>query len=289
MPVCYTVEEFAGALGYTPEDWGLSAHQTITLTDNDQIVACDRLMGHVTPTEREMLERRAANPLPSSPSRARWLWIGGAVAVALLLGGAAYARFRKATEISPPSSPEEAVDRAISLLGTARDPQEIADAAYPMAYPDCPPTLDPDDLSHAACIEDWWRLHDLAEAALPAGGSPPSEASPPSDEGRPPQDDGTLPTTGPAADMRAWLESLTQTQRAQLRTLIGATHYDPIKHAAYAGDDAQTVSAVLRFKNAAEKMLSDDPIAAAKRYSELRALLGPKLDELLAQAKKYQG
>lgn len=276
MPVCYTVEEFTGALGYAPRDWGMQPHQTITVTDQDQIIACDRLMGHVTPAEREMLEQsvdRVANP---SPSTKRWLWVGGGVVVALLVGGGvAYARFRKSVAPAGPVPPEEAVDRAINLLGTQRDPEEITDAAYPMAYPDCPPLLDPDDPTHGTCIDYWWHLHDLAVERLP----------PPSGRPRPPTDE--LPTTGPAADMREWFGSLTQHQRSELRRLIGPSNYDPIKRAANDGDDGKTVAAVLRLKNSIEKLLSDDPIAALKRYNELKKLLGPKLDELMDTADKY--
>lgn len=277
MPVCYTVEEFTGALGYAPRDWGLLPHQTITITDSDQIVSCERLMGHVTPSEREMLEQmdRVANP--TSPGAKRWMWIGGAVVAALFIGGGvAYARFRKSIAPSGPLPPGDAVDRAIELLGQNRDPEEIADAAYPMAYPDCPAPLDPEDPTHEACIDYWWHLHDLAEERLPPTSSQPSAPT-------------ELPTTGPAADMRAWIESLTQHQRSELRRIMGPSHYDPIKRSAYDGDDGKTVGAVLRFKNAAEKQLSEHPIDALKRYNDLKKLLGPKLDELMDAAEKYEG
>lgn len=275
MPVCYTVEEFFDALGYAPGR--LAPHETITLSDAGQVIACDKLVGHIDPTERDVLEQsvaRVANPM--SPSTKRWLWIGGAVAAALLVGGGvAYARFRKSIEPEGPIPPQQAVDRAIGLLGTAREPEEIADAAYPMAYPDCPAKLDPEDPTHEQCIDYWWHLHDLAAERLP----------PPSERPRPHPDE--LPTEGPAADMRAWLESLTQHQRSELRRLIGPPYYNPIKRAAYDGDDGKTVAAVIRLKNSIEKLASDDPIEALKRYGELKDLLGSKLDELMDTAEKY--
>lgn len=380
MPVCYSVEEFASALGYRPGDWGLDPQQTISVTDQDQIVVCDRLVGHVTDTEREMLDTavgRVANPLepgwlaaaafvgrffggwagwglgrlafggiredaeglgplwasrvvgqlvgaagaaaiaaptqmrtraalgaaagawvpflgaplaavgayvatrpraqnPLSPGQRRWMWIGGGVLAALFVGGGvAYARVRKRMEPSPPLSPEAAVDRAIELIGQDQSAQEVADAAYPMAYPDCPAMLDPDDPTHASCVEYWWHLHDLAAERLPPPGTGPEDEGP--------------ATEGPAVDMRAWLDSLTPHQRSELRRIIGPTYYDPIKDAAYAGDDGKTVGSVLRLKNAIQTMMSKEPLEAARRYGELKDLLGPKLDELMDAAEKYEG
>jgi hypothetical protein len=217
---------------------------------------------------------RASNPM--SPTTKRWLWIGGIVGGALLLGGGvAYAKMRKAP--SEPLPPEQAVREAIQILGENADADDIANAAYPLAHPDCPDTLDPEDPSHGPCIDKWLALRDLAESIMPTNQRPPR------------RDGAPLPTEGPAADMRAWLDSLTQSQRSQLRDLIGASNYDPIKRAAQAGDDGQTVASVLRLKRNIEKLVDDDPIEAAKQYHALKTLLGPKLDELLDLAEQYSG
>lgn len=216
---------------------------------------------------------RKSNPI--RPRAKRWIWIAAGVATLLVGGGVAYAKMRKRS--SGPPSPEDAVDRAIEILGSDASAIEVADAAYPMAYPDCPEKLDPDDPDHALCIEDWNHLYDLAKDTLPKGKWGP----------RPVPDD--LPDEGPAADMRAWLGSLSPHQRTELRRIIGPKYYDPIKRAANAGDDGKTVGNVLRLKNAIEKLLREDPIEAASQYNELKKLLGPKLDDLMDAAEKYEG
>lgn len=213
---------------------------------------------------------RRRNPLSSRTKR--WLWIGGGVAAALLIGGVVYARSKAAPE--GPLEPKDAVDRAIGILGEGAKAHDVADAAYPLAYPDCPDVLDPEDPTHARCIEYWFHLQDLAQERLP----------PPTD--RP---SGPKAAAGPAADMKAWLDSLTQDQRSELRQIIGPSYYDPIERAAKAGDDGKTVAAVLRLEAAVRKLVAQDPIAASKQYAQLKSLLGPKLDELLNTAKKYRG
>lgn len=217
---------------------------------------------------------RQQNPL--SPTAKRWLWIGGASLAALLVGGVAYAKLRTPS-FEGPSTPGQAIANAIEILGTGAEVVEVTDVAYTMAYPDCPAQLDPGDPMHERCIEYWLHLRDLAIEQMP------------SPEGRPARDRPGLSGTGPAADMRGWLESLTQHQRSELRSIIGGRHYDGIKRNAYDGDDAGVVSAVLRFKRGAEKHASEDKFGALERYLELKELLGPKLDELMQLAQKYQG
>jgi hypothetical protein len=216
---------------------------------------------------------REQNPI--SPTKKRWLWIGGVGATALLVSAVAYAKLRSpAIEDIP--TPAQAVANAIEILGSDAEVVEVTDVAYAMAYPDCPPVLDPEDPTHELCIEFWLHLRDLAIEQMP----PP--------ESRPSQEQPGLSDTGPAADMRGWLESLTQRQRSELRRIIGKKYYDPIKRNAYEGDDAGVVLAVLRFKSAAEKHASEDKFGALERYLELRELLGPKLDELMQIAQQYK-
>jgi hypothetical protein len=217
---------------------------------------------------------RKQNPL--SPPAKRWLWIGGVGAATLLVGGVAYAKLRTPTPAGPPT-PTRAIATAIGILGSDAEVIEVTDVAYTMAYPDCPVVLDPDDPTHELCIEYWLHLRDLAIEQMPPPESRPAEEQP------------GLSMTGPAADMRGWLESLTQRQRSELRRIIGSKYYDPIKRGAYDGDDAGVVSAVLRFKNAAQKHASEDKFGALKRYLELQELLGAKLDELMQLAQQYEG
>lgn len=210
-----------------------------------------------------------------NPLRKRWLVAAGIGAAALLVGGYAYARAAAPKPEKPPSK-QKAVRKAVSLLGRNANSNELTDVAYTMAYPKCPPKLDPGNPQHEDCIAKWLELQDMviAETAKPRkakDGTPIPE-----------------PTNGPAADMQKWLDSLTSSQRSGLRKIIGGQYYDPIKNAAGAGDDAGTVEAVLRFKRAVEEYAYDDPIGAYKQYSELQNLLGPKLDTLLRAAKKYQ-
>jgi hypothetical protein len=207
------------------------------------------------------------------PSARRWLWIGGAGVLALVIGGVVYAKTKGPTKETA-MTPDDAIERAIEILGASATPTEVTDAAYSMAYPDCPEKLDPSEPTHAQCIDLWKGLHALAKQALP--GQRP----------RPVPDD--LPDEGPAADMRRWLDSLSAHQRSELRRIIGPKYYDPIKRSAAAGDDGKTVGNVLRFKRAVEKFAEEDKMAALSQYLELKKLLGPKLDELLETAQKYE-
>lgn len=198
-----------------------------------------------------------------------------------VLGGAVYLwRKPKAPKIP---SPAEAVRKAISILGTHEDAGEIADVAYTMAYPGCPPKLDPKDPTHATCIQRWLELRDLALAQVVEAEKARPKRTPPKDGAPAP-----APAAGPAKDMADWINGLTPAQRTGLREIIGPKYFDPIRTAADQKDDGATVSAVLRFKRAVEQHAADDPVEAFKEYQKLKALLGPKLDELMRTAQKYK-
>jgi len=216
--------------------------------------------------------RRRPNPVVQT----RTWWIAGIVAATVAAGALAY-RMLRTSESGGVLTPAEGVARALEILGEGAEVIEIADVAYTMVYPDCPPLLDPEDPTHEECIAAWLQLRDLAIDQLPAPAGRPSKTQ----EG--------LASTGPAADLRGWLESLTSTQRSELRTIIGSTYYDPMKRSAYEGDDGGVVRAVLRFKASAEAYASKDKMGALARYMELTDLLGPKLDELMRLAKSYKG
>jgi hypothetical protein len=205
-----------------------------------------------------------------------WIGITGVV-----LGGAtAGALLARAVLPRPRPSVDPALELAAEQVvagrGDGTDLMSLADQAYRVARPSCPATLDPDDPSHAGCVGDWLRLRDLVAAKLP----PPPVRAPTPQAG--------LADTGPAADMRGWLESLTPEQRTGLREIIGAKFYDPIVEAAAEGDDEDEVEAVLDLKEEIEEFASDSPLAALRQYKQLKGLLGPKLDELLRLAQQYE-
>lgn len=57
-----------------------------------------------------------------------------------------------------------ALSRAVEVLGSSASPEELADMAYPELYPDCPVRLDPNDPTHADCIESWVAVRNAARA-----------------------------------------------------------------------------------------------------------------------------
>lgn len=214
-----------------------------------------------------------------NPAGTPWLrWAAvAAVTAAGIATGATVAHVllrRRRPKVDP--ALKRAADETVQSLGTGTDMMTLTDTAYRAARPDCPGRLDPDDPTHADCIRAWLQLRDLIAARLP----PPAMPKPVPQSG--------LSETGPAADMRGWLESLTPTQRAELRESIGAEHYDPISRAANAGDDKAVVKSVLALKAAIEDLASDDPLAALRQYRRLKSSLGPKLDELLRLAQQYE-
>lgn len=229
-----------------------------------------------------------------NPSKKQWLVVGGITAAVALIGGYAYAA-SQAPEPSPIPGPRAAVRKAIKML-PGSDSIEIADTAYVMAYPGCPPRLDPKDVTHGDCIAKWLNLREMALEELEA----PPKKKRPKRPGKKPDPSGTQepepehepplvpPGPGPAADMKKWLDSLSGSQRSGLRKILGGQYYDPIVKGAESGDDAGTVKAVLRMKRSIENLVNTDKMAAFKKYQELEALLGPKLETLLRAAKKYQ-
>lgn len=146
----------------------------------------------------------------------------------------------------------------------------LTDRAYRLARPGCPTRLDPDDPTHEQCIAVWLEVRDLVAARLP----PPVIESA----------DGVV-ASGPAADIRTWLASLTPEQRSGLREIVGTAHYDRITARADAGDDPGTVDALLDLK---DEMDGLNPLAAMRRYAELKSLLGPKLDDFIRIAEKHR-
>lgn len=170
-----------------------------------------------------------------------------------------------------------AADRAVASRRDGEPVSLVVNAAYHDARPACPRQLDPDNPEHAECIQVWLRLRDLVVAMLP----PPAIPAP---------DDAAsgLSQEGPAADVRAWLSSLTAEQRAGLRDLVGAKHYDGIAGAAAAGNDRRTRKAMRALQDDLEQLADDHPLEAMRKYAALQSLLGDKLDELSGLAAKYE-
>lgn len=206
----------------------------------------------------------------------RWLtWLGvAAVSGAGVAGGVAIARalIRKGADPALVAAARSVVERH----GTGVPLAVLTNRAYHQVRPSCPARLDPDDPSHADCVRVWLQLRSLIAAELP----------PPRIEG---PDDTTLPSEGPAADLRRWLGSLTPQQRSGLREQIGAVHYDAIARAAAAGDDAKTVKALRALKAEIDQLAEEDPLEALRRYRALKSLLGDRFDELAQLAEKHQG
>jgi hypothetical protein len=205
-----------------------------------------------------------------------WVMIAAVATVGIAAGaGIAYAATQRGKRKAE-AQLEQAAEQAIASLGTGRDLMTLTDAAYRAAAPACPRPLDPGDPTHADCIRVWLRLRDLVAARLP----PPVIQAPEPQEG--------LADTGPAADMRGWLESLTPKQRTELRATIGPEYYDPISNAAQAGDDKGVAKSVKALQKAIEKHASDEPLAALRQYRKLKSSLGPRLDELMQLAQQHQ-
>lgn len=218
----------------------------------------------------------------ANPKRWSWLtWLGATgLAVAGVLAGAGIARAAvgpvgpKGRAHDPALEPH--VQAAIAQLGVDANLNILTNHAYNAAFPDCPRRLDPADQSHENCVRRWLGARDLVAARLPA----PELPTPSEQEG--------LATTGSAADIRGWLESLTPNQRSRLREILGANLVDPVQTAAFSGDDDGTERAVVHLKKTVEDYAEEHPFDALRQYSELKDLLGPKLDDLLRTAEQYK-
>ncbi len=224
--------------------------------------------------------RGADKPSRMQAQMRRWVtWVGvvvlsaAGVAVGATLSRAAMSRGGRA-----PADPvlEAAASEEVAAWQGRRSLTTLTDRAYARARPNCPRVLDPGNPDHEGCIRDWLRLRDLIAAKLPAPEIPPAA------------DQAGLATEGPAADMRGWLGTLTQDQRAGLRDIIGARQYDGIATSAASGDDEATRSAMRGLKAETEQLTDERPFEALRRYSQLKSLLGDKLDGLVSLAEKYK-
>lgn len=170
---------------------------------------------------------------------------------------------------------QQAADAAITKLGAGASLTALTDVAYAMLWPKCPAKLDPGNPAHQNCVRLWLQMQDTV-----AGRLPPPSITPPAA--------GTLPTTGPAADLRGWLESLTPEQRDNLRENLGAKYYDPVVARAAAGDDAGAVQAVKDLKAHMEAYAEEEPFAALSMIASMKSSLGDKLDVLIRLQQTWQ-
>ncbi len=193
--------------------------------------------------------------------RAKW-----AIAGVVLIGGFFVVREVLVGEPKKPPvkkyDPDQAVSEAINELGKDAGVLALTELAYPLAYPDCPPRLDPDDPTHAKCIDHWLDLRERISKRVPAG-------------------KGTGGTRGIAKKLGKWIDGLSSGQRTQLRNTIGAKLYDPIANGAKSNNDSQVTAGLLRLKRSINDLIAESKLQALALQSKLQNILGPKLDEFM--------
>lgn len=203
---------------------------------------------------------------------ASWI-LRSVVVVGGLLGGAGIAR--ATINGIDRREKQQAADAAINKLGAGASLTKLTDVAYAMLWPKCPGKLDPANPAHQSCVRLWLQMQDVVAGRLPPPSISPPAASP-------------LPTTGPAADLRGWLESLTSEQRDNLRENLGAKYYDPIVARAAAGDDAGAVQAVRDLRTHMEAFAEEEPFAALSMLASIKSSLGDKLDVLIQLQQQWK-
>lgn len=216
-------------------------------------------------------------PSSSKPRGPKWGWIGIFAAAGVGLGIFSYVTQAKAGKRLPKSkglSLDGAVKLAIKTLGADAHPYTLTDFAYTAAYPWCPSVIDPADPEHDECRELWMGA--LVKVFEATGIDPDAPLERP---------DPSL-SSGIAADIATFLSKLTVSQRAELRTILGASRYDNIVSSAEAGNDASVQAQLMALRRDVEKLVSTSPLQAYALYSQLQKLLGDKkLEEFLAIAK----
>lgn len=205
-----------------------------------------------------------------NPPRAPWtttqlvvawtIGLAGAAAVGL---GVAWALTKPRHLSGPVPTEDQAIDAAISQLGTDAETAEVARVAYRLAYPTAP--YPPD----GTYTPSWARIVRKVQELL---ARPVQKVAPPAVEDLPAGD-------GTAAKVSAWLESLSAEQRSSTREIVGSQVWDPVEVASSKRDDEATRAALLSFKLGIEAAARDSKWRALKMYSQLKDTLGPKLDE----------
>jgi hypothetical protein len=211
--------------------------------------------------------------LKSASRASTWFWVGLAAAVAA--GGLAFSFVQKAQAKKPlpkakALTPERAAALAVKELGADAHPYMLTDFAYSAAYPQCPAVIDPTNPEHDVCRGYWLDM--LIKIRDIAGVDPETPIEEPD----------PAKSTGIAAGIAAFLAKLTESQRAELRTILGAQRYDNIVSASQAGNDGSVRAQVVTMRKEVEKLMKTSPLQAYSLYSQLQKLLGDaKLEEFL--------
>jgi len=191
--------------------------------------------------------------------------IGFGVVTVVLVGtaGVAWARARPRQLAVWIPSEDDAITAALDQSGPDAPVAEIAAAAYFMAYPDGP---SPPTGGHLVA---WNRIVHKIRTQL----------------GRPEEGALEIPEAEDVDDtaelVGAWLASLTPAQEQGARSAIGSGTWDPVVQGAARNDDRATKAALLSLKVGIEHEASENKLGALKMYSDLKSLLGPKLDEFI--------
>lgn len=174
-----------------------------------------------------------------------------------------------------------AVKMAKRKLGDSASAADIADEAYWSLYPDCPRDLDPKNDDHVECIELWFKVYEDALDVMPdpdpgTGASGGSGGGGDGDGGGA-ANEGPAQGSGPAARLDRFIDGLTEGEYNRTRAIIGPNFFDQLEKAADAGDDAAARAAITRTKTRIENLSTFEKM---KKFGELKAALGPKLDQL---------
>jgi hypothetical protein len=206
-----------------------------------------------------------------NPSTAFWVGIG----IALVAGGAVTlyalrARAKKPLPRSKAMPPEEAVTAAIDQLGVDAHPYALTDFAYALAYPECPTVPDENDPSHDRCRGLWLDMSIRVRDRLGLDPDAPVEPAPEKME------------EGIAKQLCDFFDSLTASQKKEVRSIVREDRYDNLVSTCEAGNDAAVRAQILSLRKEVEKLFKDHPLDASMLYFQLRDVLGEqKVEEFL--------
>lgn len=176
----------------------------------------------------------------------------------VLVGGVAAVAFAATSDTPSPPTPseDEAVNLAMEQLGSEASTLELVQFAYRIAYPEGP--IPPS--------EPYQRAWDsIGSKVLAATGRPPNIVVPPV---------GPTDTDDSAERVAAWLDDLTNTQRAEAREIIGRELWDPLETSARANDDLGTKAGLLAIKRTVENLVEKNKLSALSLYNGLNGALG---------------
>ena len=189
-------------------------------------------------------------------SSRKGLWIAVTILATMLIGGTAMAAAPRRLPTRKGMPVEEAIAIAMQRLGAA-NPHSIAQLACSLVYPaGCSPAET--DLVYQAVIAELGP--EWADIPAPTG---------------PVQ-------TELVQQVGAWMDGLSPAEHEGLRSILGPVYYDPLFAAVSAGDGIALTAEVVRLRALGMDLYANDRITALAKYAQLQALLGPKLNELVA-------